>query len=71
MTKEQCVRQVINILNAMEVDGETMEYILEEVGMESQMLRQLVLVANDDDINYLIDERKELLEQGIRLTDES
>ena len=55
----------------MEVDGETMEYILEEVGMESQMLRQLVLVANDDDINYLIDERKELLEQGIRLTDES
>tara|TARA_R110000868_G_scaffold186714_1_gene429179 strand:+ start:201 stop:401 length:201 start_codon:yes stop_codon:yes gene_type:complete len=60
MTKEQQVQQVINILNSIDVDGETMEHILEEVGMTSQMLRQLTLGANDDDISYLCDERKEL-----------
>lgn len=60
MTKEQQVQQVIDILNAIDVDGETMEHILEEVGMTSQMLRQLTLGANDDDISYLCDEREEL-----------
>ena len=60
MTKEQHVQQVIDILNAIDVDGETMEHILEEVGMTSQMLRQLTLGANDDDISYLCDEREEL-----------
>jgi hypothetical protein len=60
MTKEQQVQQVINILNAIDVDGETMEHILEEVGMTSQMLRQLTLGATDNDISYLCDERKEL-----------
>jgi hypothetical protein len=27
----------------MDVDGETMEYIINQVGMEQQMLRQLVM----------------------------
>lgn len=36
------VEQVISILQSMEVDGETMEYILRQVGMEEQMANQLV-----------------------------
>lgn len=32
------VEMVINILKEIDVDGETMEYILREVGMEEQML---------------------------------
>lgn len=39
------VKQVIHLLktldNGSSVDGETMEYILEQVGMQEQMLRQL------------------------------
>ena len=41
------VRQVIEILKTLDngnsVDGETMQYILEQVGMQDQMLRQLVM----------------------------
>ena len=42
------------------VDGETMEYILREIGMEWQMLRQLILSAPMEQVEYLIEEKKEL-----------
>jgi len=35
------VEMVLNILKEIEVDGETMQYIIEQVGMEEQMLKQL------------------------------
>ena len=34
---------VITYLKAMDVDGDTMEYIIKEVGMKEQMLRQLIM----------------------------
>lgn len=37
----QKVKQVIDLLMSIDVDGETMQYILEEVGMEEQMQHQL------------------------------
>lgn len=37
------VETVIDILNHMEVDGETMEYILDKTNMKEQMLRQLIM----------------------------
>ena len=41
------VKEVIQILKTLDngdcVDGETMQYILEQVGMEEQMLKQLVM----------------------------
>ena len=39
---ETQIDQVINTLKDINVDGETMQYILEQVGMQEQMLRQLV-----------------------------
>ena len=36
------VEQIISMLKDMEVDGETMEYIIRQVGMEDQMANQLV-----------------------------
>ena len=41
------VETIVDILKHMEVDGETMEFILKQVGMEEQMLRQLFLKANN------------------------
>jgi len=64
MTKEQQVQQVINILNAIDVDGETMEYIIEEVGMTTQMLRQLMMIANDLHINNILEERNSFHDRG-------
>jgi hypothetical protein len=51
------VRDVINTLkslmyNGESVDGETMQYILEKVGMEDQMLKQLISTADDYQINW-------------------
>lgn len=37
----QKVKQVIDLLMSIDVDGETMQYILEEVGMDEQMQQQL------------------------------
>ena len=42
------------------VDGETMGYILKEIGMEEQMLRQLMLSAPMEQVEYLMEEKKEL-----------
>jgi hypothetical protein len=39
--EENKTNQVISILTKMEVDGDTMQYILEEVGMDEQMAIQL------------------------------
>ena len=57
---------IIHFLKEMDIDGETMQYILEQVGMEKQMLRQLVMNADNVHLRDLIKEKVELLgEQSI------
>jgi len=41
------VQQVIDTLNELEVDGESMEHIIGEVGMTEQMVKQLKLDKNN------------------------
>ena len=48
-------QEIINALK--EVDGETLEHIIREVGMEDQMLRQLVMKANSNDVYNLLSEK--------------
>ena len=59
-TQEIKTQSVIQQLKHMEVDGETMQYILKEVGMEWQMLRQLMLTAPIEQVEYILEERKDL-----------
>ena len=59
-TQEIKTQAVIQQLKHMDVDGETMQYILKEVGMEWQMLRQLMLTAPMDHVEYLFEEKKYL-----------
>jgi ribosomal protein S6 len=47
----------IQFLKEMDVDGETMEHILREVGMEEQMLRQLVMKSDPEYLQDLIEEK--------------
>ena len=56
------INRVINILREVEVDGETMQYILEKVGMDDQMLRQLVMSQPIEEVRYMFEEREELEE---------
>jgi hypothetical protein len=46
------VQNIIDKLKFIQVDGETMQYILEKVGMEDQMLKQLISTADDYQINW-------------------
>ena len=43
-----------------EVDGETVQYILEKIGMDSQMLRQLIMTMPLESVHVEIAERFEL-----------
>lgn len=60
MNDHEKIIDIIQQLKQIEVDGELMEYIIRKVGMEWQMLRQLVLTMPIEQIEYLMDERKEL-----------
>lgn len=61
MTPQEIKTQaVIQQLKHMEVDGETMQYILKQVGMDEQMLRQLMMSMPMNQVEDLIEERKEL-----------
>ena len=51
-------QEIINALK--EVDGETLEHIIREIGMEDQMLRQLVMKANSNDVTRLLFEKLHL-----------
>jgi hypothetical protein len=50
--KVQRVHEIITMLRDIDVDGETMQYILQKVGMEDQMLKQLIGSADDYQINW-------------------
>jgi len=59
-TKDQTVKTIINMLKNIDVDGETMEYIIGEVGMLDQMTKQLIITTPHDDLEYYLSERYEL-----------
>ena len=59
-TKHQTVETIINMLKNIDVDGETMEHIIGEVGMLDQMTKQLIMTTRHDDLEYYLSERYEL-----------
>ena len=54
--KVQRVHEIITMLRDINIDGETMQYILDKVGMSDQMLRQLIFLAPKDQLEDLMDE---------------
>jgi hypothetical protein len=60
MSKGKEVKDIILKLIMIDVDGETMQHILQQVGMEDQMLRQLMLTQPAEHVEALIEERNEL-----------
>lgn len=56
MKTEQIVKEVIAKLKGIDIDGETMAYIIDEVGMTQQMHRQLVLSNSVVSTQDLLDE---------------
>ena len=59
------VEQIINMLKFLTYEGdcvneETMQYILKETGIEWSVLRQLILTMPLEQVEYLVEERKDL-----------
>lgn len=54
---------MVQELMKMDVDGETMQYIIQQVGMEHQMLKQLLMTAKWQDIDVILDDKSELENQ--------
>jgi hypothetical protein len=54
------VETITDLLIDIDVDGETMQHILQKVGMEWQMLRQLMLTMPIEQVEYLMEEREDL-----------
>jgi hypothetical protein len=50
------------------IDGETTQQFLGNIGMEDQMLRQLIMSQPIDEIKYLLEEREDL--EKVRILDE-
>ena len=54
------INQVIEKLKEIDVDGETMQYIIDSVGMTDQMHRQLVMITSAKETETLLEEKKSL-----------
>ena len=59
------VKDIIAKLKVIDVDGETMQYILEQVGMEDQMLRQLIMSNPCTDTTDILEEKRILSNRGL------
>lgn len=67
LTKEQKVLNIINLCKDIDIDGETMEYILEKVAMTDQMLRQLVMNNPQSNTIDLLNEKIKLDNERLRI----
>ena len=56
------VPQIINLLKSIDVDGETMEYIVSAVNLSDQLLKQMIVTANETELNALLAERQAAIE---------
>ena len=51
------VNEAIENFKRIDIDGETMQYIIEKLGMDDQMLRQLVMTKPKTQTEELLNEK--------------
>ena len=57
LNKEEKLSTIIELCNEIDIDGETLEYIIRAIGMETQMLRQLIMSAEMSAVQELVEEK--------------
>jgi len=55
---------IVEHLKAIQVDAETMQYIIDNTEMSYQMLEQLMIQASDVDINHILEQRNKFHDRG-------
>ena len=66
MDNKSRINFIIQTLNEMDVDVETMRYIIEKVGMNDQMLRQLIMSNPESDVKDILNEKIELNNNSVK-----
>jgi hypothetical protein len=64
LNQKSSADHIIEHLLAIDVDGETMQYIIENTNLKYQMLKQLIMTSSDFDINNILEERNEFHDEG-------
>ncbi len=59
------VKDIIAKLKVIDVDGETMQYIIDQVGMTDQMLRQLVMNTPTSETIGLLEEKRMISDEHL------
>ena len=62
--QQQSANHIIEYLKEIDVDGETIQYITDALGISDQLLKQLFLQADDLAVNNLIEERDSIHDRG-------
>ncbi len=62
---QDMVEDIIQKLIQLDVDGETMGYIIDQVGMAEQMLRQLVMSNPESDTKDLLEEKRMISDEHL------
>ena len=57
------VNEIIQKLKAIDINGERMQYILEQVGMTDQMHRQLIMTKTIADTELLLEEKSSMFDK--------
>lgn len=65
--KQKHIEHIINMLTILDVDGETMEYIIEKTGMTDQMLRQLIMNNPESETKDYLEEKMMFNEMCLKL----
>ena len=66
MDNKSRINFIIQTLNEMDVDGDTMQYIIEQIGMNDQMLRQLIMSNPESDVKDILNEKIELNNNSLK-----
>jgi hypothetical protein len=56
--KEYRLKEALGAIKGLDIDGETSQHILKEIGMDFQMLRQLIMSFPIKDVQALVDEKR-------------
>jgi hypothetical protein len=64
LNQKSSADHIIEHLLAIDVDGETMQYIIESTNLKYQMLKQLMMTSSDFDINNILEERNKFHDEG-------
>ena len=58
LIEEEKLGMIIELCDDIQIDGQTMEYVIRALGMEEQMLRQLIMNSPESDIKDLLEEKR-------------